>query len=43
MGGLAGLRIGYGIFPVKIADILLKIKPPYNVNLAALVAVRESL
>jgi len=41
--GLAGLRIGYGIFPTRIAEILLKIKPPYNVNLAALVAVRESL
>jgi histidinol-phosphate aminotransferase len=41
--GLAGLRIGYGIFPAKIADILLKIKPPYNVNLAAMVAARVSL
>jgi histidinol-phosphate aminotransferase len=41
--GLAGLRIGYGIFPAKIADILIKIKPPYNVNMAALVAARESL
>lgn len=41
--GLAGLRVGYGIFPVRIADILLKIKPPYNVNLAAQVAVRESI
>jgi histidinol-phosphate aminotransferase len=28
--GLAGLRIGYGIFPVKFSDILLKIKPPYR-------------
>ena len=41
--GLAGLRIGYGIFPPKIADFLLKIKLPYSVNVAALVAVRESL
>ena len=41
--GLAGLRLGYGIFPVKIADILLKIKPPYSVNLAASVAASESL
>jgi histidinol-phosphate aminotransferase len=41
--GLAGLRVGYGIFPARIADILLKIKPPYNVNLAAQVAVRESI
>jgi histidinol-phosphate aminotransferase len=41
--GLAGLRIGYGVFTPKIADILLKIKPPYNVNLAAVVAARESI
>ncbi len=41
--GLAGLRIGYGLFPPKIADYLLRIKEPYCVNAAALVAVRESL
>jgi histidinol-phosphate aminotransferase len=41
--GLAGLRVGYGIFPPKITDYLLTIKIPYNVNMAALVAVRESL
>jgi histidinol-phosphate aminotransferase len=40
--GLAGLRIGYGLFPLKIADILMKVKPPYSINLAALVAARES-
>jgi len=41
--GLAGLRVGYGIFPPKIADYLGRIKLPYNVNVAALVAVQESL
>jgi len=41
--GLAGLRVGYGIFTPRIAEYLLKIKTPYNVNMAALVAVRESL
>ncbi|MFC2012973.1 histidinol-phosphate transaminase [Chloroflexota bacterium] len=41
--GLAGLRAGYGIFPPGIAEYLLKIKLPYNVNIAALVAIRESL
>jgi len=41
--GLAGLRVGYGLFPPQIADYLLKIKIPYNVNVAALVAVEESL
>ena len=41
--GLAGLRIGYGIFPEYVARHLLKIKQPYNVNLAAQVALVESL
>ena len=41
--GLAGLRIGYGMFPAKIADYLMRIKEPYCVNVAALVAVRETL
>ncbi len=41
--GLAGLRVGYGLFPDRIADFLLRIKIPYNVNVAALVAVAESL
>jgi histidinol-phosphate aminotransferase len=40
--GLAGMRIGYGIFPPRIAAYLMKIKEPYNVNAAAVVAVRES-
>lgn len=41
--GLAGLRVGYGVFPERIADLLLRIKPPYNVNAAAQVAALESL
>ncbi len=41
--GLAGLRVGYGIFPPGIADYLLMIKIPYNVSVAAQVAVQESL
>ena len=41
--GLAGLRVGYGLFPARVADYLLTIKIPYNVNVAALVAVEESL
>jgi histidinol-phosphate aminotransferase len=41
--GLAGLRVGYGLFPPEIADYLLRTKIPYNVNVAALVAVEESL
>ncbi len=41
--GLAGMRVGYGVFSPEIAGYLLKIKLPYNVNVAALVAVQESL
>jgi histidinol-phosphate aminotransferase len=41
--GLAGLRVGYGVFSPKIADHMLRIKEPYCVNAAALVAVKESL
>lgn len=41
--GLAGLRVGYGIMHPKVANYLQSIKMPYNVNIAARVAVRESL
>lgn len=33
--GLAGLRIGYGVFPSKLARILLNVKQPYNVSSTA--------
>ena len=41
--GLAGLRVGYGIFPPDITPYIMKIKQPYNVNVAANVAAIESL
>jgi len=41
--GLAGLRVGYGIFPLNMVKYLMKIKQPYNVNAAAQVAALESL
>ncbi len=41
--GLAGLRIGYGLFPVEIAGYLMKIKQPYNASAAAQAAVLASL
>jgi len=41
--GLAGLRVGYGIFPRKFAERLFRVKPPYNVNAAAQIAAIESL
>lgn len=36
--GMAGLRLGYGIFPAELMPYLWKIKQPYNVNVAAQVA-----
>jgi histidinol-phosphate aminotransferase len=41
--GLAGLRAGYGAFPRGIAELMLKVKMPYNMNVAAQVAVLASL
>jgi histidinol-phosphate aminotransferase len=41
--GLAGLRVGYGILPQHMLAHLWKVKPPFNVNLAAEVAVRATL
>jgi histidinol-phosphate aminotransferase len=41
--GLAGLRVGYGIFPAAIIPHLWKIKQPYNLNVAADAAARAAL
>ena len=36
--GLAGLRVGWGYASKEIIDVLNKIKPPFNINSAALCA-----
>jgi histidinol-phosphate aminotransferase len=41
--GLASLRIGYGIMSNRVASYLMAIKPPYNVNGAAQVALVSAL
>jgi histidinol-phosphate aminotransferase len=41
--GLAGLRIGYGAFPLWLMSTLWKAKQPYNVNVAASLAAQVSL
>ncbi len=41
--GIAGLRLGYGIFPAWLMPTLWKAKQPYNVNVAATVAGLASL
>jgi histidinol-phosphate aminotransferase len=33
--GLAGLRIGYGVFPEEIVPTIMKAKQPYNVSVVA--------
>ncbi len=41
--GLAGLRVGYGLFPVWIANYMLKAQCPFEVNLAGHIAAIETL
>ncbi|HEX5506127.1 MAG TPA: aminotransferase class I/II-fold pyridoxal phosphate-dependent enzyme [Thermomicrobiales bacterium] len=41
--GLAGLRVGYGVFPADLMPDLWKIAPPHGVSAAALVAVEATL
>jgi histidinol-phosphate aminotransferase len=41
--GLAGMRLGYGIFPEELSCQLWKVKPPFNVSVAALQAAEASL
>lgn len=43
LAGLAGLRVGYGIFPDWLLPHLWKIKQPYNINVAASLAAIASL
>jgi len=41
--GLAGLRIGYGVMPVEIANILNRIRLPFNTSLLAQVGAGAAL
>ena len=41
--GLAGLRVGYGLFPKDVAKILMRIKPPYSVGTLAQTAATTAL
>ena len=41
--GLAGLRIGYGISSVDIADLLNRVRQPFNSNMLALAAAEAAL
>ncbi len=41
--GLAGLRVGYGVFPAWLLPQLYKLKPPYGLGVAGMVALEASL
>ncbi len=41
--GLAGLRIGYGVSSAGIADMLNRVRQPFNVNSLAMVAAEAAL
>jgi histidinol-phosphate aminotransferase len=41
--GLAGLRVGFGLMHVDVADILNRVRQPFNVNSLAQVAAEASL
>ena len=41
--GLAGLRIGYGVSSLEVADLLNRVRQPFNSNMLALAAAEASL
>lgn len=41
--GLAGLRVGYSVSSAAVADLLNRVRPPFNVNSLALVAATAAL
>jgi len=41
--GLAGLRIGYGLMPLELAECMFRVRQPYGVNIAAEIAAFASL
>ena len=41
--GLAGLRVGYGVMPAVLAELLQRVRQPFNVNTLAQVAAKGAL
>lgn len=41
--GLAGLRVGYSVSSPQVAELLNRVRPPFNVNSLALAAARAAL
>ncbi|MDW8394945.1 MAG: histidinol-phosphate transaminase [Anaerolineae bacterium] len=43
LAGMAGLRVGYGVFPTQIVAHVWKVKPPYTPNAAGMLAAAAAL
>jgi histidinol-phosphate aminotransferase len=41
--GLAGLRVGYGVGPIEVVEVLNRIRQPFNVNALAQIAALAAL
>lgn len=41
--GLAGLRVGYGVMPADISNLLHRVRQPFNISSLAQAAAREAL
>ncbi len=41
--GLAGLRIGYGVAPAPVMDVIARVRQPFNVNALALIGALAAL
>ena len=41
--GLAGVRVGYGVCSAALADVLNRVRPPFNVNSIAMVGAEAAL
>ncbi len=41
--GLAGVRVGYGVSHPQVADLMNRVRPPFNVNSVALAAAEAAL
>jgi histidinol-phosphate aminotransferase len=41
--GLAGLRVGYGIMPARLAEVINRVRQPFNVNALAQAAAAAAL
>lgn len=41
--GLGGLRVGWGLAPAHVIDVMARVRPPFNINAAALAAAEAAI